>query len=302
LTLIIGSIALDSVESPLGKADDSLGGAATYISIAASYFVTPIQVVAVVGGDFPKEHIELLKNHSVDLEGLQIIKDGKTFRWGAKYHEDLNIRDTLFTDLNVFQSFNPVIPEKYKKTKYICLGNIDPTLQRQVLSQIEKPKLVICDTMNYWIERTNIELLKTLKLVDVLVLNDSEAKQLANEVNLIKAAKIILKMGPSRVIIKKGEHGAMLITEKTIFSAPAYPLENIFDPTGAGDSFAGGLIGWISKTDDISDESLKRAILYGSTMASFCCEKFSVDGLLSLDESKIKSRYKEFVNLSKVIE
>jgi len=302
LTLIVGSVALDSVESPFGKVDDSLGGAATYISIAASYFSKPIQIVAIVGGDFPKEHIELLKSHSIDLEGLQIIEDGKTFRWGGKYHQDLNVRDTLFTDLNVFQTFNPVIPEKYKKTKYVCLGNIDPTLQRQVLGQIEKPKLVICDTMNYWIEGTNAELLKTLKLVDVLVLNDSEAKLLANEANLIKAAKIILKMGPSRVIVKKGEHGAMLITEKTIFSAPAYPLETIFDPTGAGDSFAGGLIGWISKTDDISDDNLKRAILYGSTMASFCCEKFSVSGLLSLDESKIQSRYKEFVNLSKVVE
>jgi sugar/nucleoside kinase (ribokinase family) len=302
LTLIVGSIALDSVESPFGKVDDSLGGAATYISIAASYFSKPVRVVAVVGGDFPKEHIELLKSYSVDTEGLQIIENGKTFRWGGKYHQDLNIRDTLFTNLNVFQSFNPVIPEKYKKTEYVCLGNIDPTLQRQVLSQIEKPKLVICDTMNYWIEGAHAELLKTLKLVDVLVLNDSEAKQLANEANLIRAAKIILKMGPSRVIIKKGEHGAMLITEKTVFSAPAYPLEDIFDPTGAGDSFAGGLIGWISKTDDISDDNLKRAILYGSTMASFCCEKFSVAGLLALDESKIQSRYKEFVNLSKIVE
>jgi len=302
LVLVVGSVALDSVESPSGKVDDSLGGAATYISIAASYFVKPVQMVAIVGGDFPKKHIELLKSHSVDLEGLQIIKDGKTFRWGGKYHQDLNHRDTLFTELNVFQSFNPIIPEKYKKTKYVCLGNIDPTLQKQVLSQIEKPKFVICDTMNYWIERTNVELLETLKLVDILVLNDSEAKQLANEVNLITAAKIILTMGPSKVIVKKGEHGAMLVTEKTIFSAPAYPLENIFDPTGAGDSFAGGLIGWVSKTGDVSDDNLKRAILYGSTMASFCCEKFSVDGLLSLDESKIQFRYKEFVNLSKVIE
>ena len=302
MVLVVGSVALDSVESPSGKVDDSLGGAATYISIAASYFVKPVQMVAIVGGDFPKKHIELLKSHSVDLEGLQIIKDGKTFRWGGKYHQDLNHRDTLFTELNVFQSFNPIIPEKYKKTKYVCLGNIDPTLQKQVLSQIEKPKFVICDTMNYWIERTNVELLETLKLVDILVLNDSEAKQLANEVNLITAAKIILTMGPSKVIVKKGEHGAMLVTEKTIFSAPAYPLENIFDPTGAGDSFAGGLIGWVSKTGDVSDDNLKRAILYGSTMASFCCEKFSVDGLLSLDESKIQFRYKEFVNLSKVIE
>jgi sugar/nucleoside kinase (ribokinase family) len=291
------------VESPFGKVHDSLGGAATYISIAASYFVKPIQMVAVVGGDFPKEHIELLKDRSVDMEGLQIIEDGKTFRWGGKYQQDLNIRDTLFTDLNVFQSFNPIIPEHYKGSQYVCLGNIDPVLQRQVLSQIEKPKLVICDTMNYWIERTHAELLKTLKQVDILLLNDSEAKQLANEVNLIRAAKIILKMmGPSKVIIKKGEHGAMLVTEKTIFSAPAYPLEDIFDPTGAGDSFAGGLIGWLAKTDDISDDNLKRAVLCGSTMASFCCEKFSVAGLLSLNESKIQARYREFINLSKVIE
>ena len=300
MVLVVGSIALDTVETPFGKADNSLGGSATYISMAASYFTAPIKLVGVVGGDFPKEHINLLEEHSVDLEGLQVIEDGKTFRWAGKYHYDLNVRDTLFTHLNVFEKFDPVIPEKYKKTKYVCLGNIDPVLQRKVLQQMEKPKLVLCDTMNFWIEGKNAELLETLKLVDVLVLNDSEARLLSKEPNLIKAANIIISMGPRCAIIKKGEHGALLVTENTIFSAPAYPIENINDPTGAGDTFAGGFIGWIARTDDISDENLKKAVIYGSTMASFCCEKFSIEGLLSLSYLRIQDRFREFISLSKV--
>jgi len=300
LILVVGSLALDTVETPFGKADNSLGGSATFISIAASYFTAPIKLVGVVGGDFPKEHIDLLEEHSVDLEGLQIIEEGKTFRWSGKYHYDLNVRDTLFTHLNVFETFNPIIPEKYKHTKYVCLGNIDPTLQRKVLQQIDKPNLVLCDTMNFWIEGKNAELLETLKLVDVLVLNDSEARLLAKEPNLIKAAKVIISMGPRCVIIKKGEHGALLVTENTIFSAPAYPIENINDPTGAGDTFAGGFIGWIARTDDTSDENLKKAVIYGSTMASFCVEKFSIEGLLSLSYLKIQDRFREFIRLSRV--
>jgi len=300
LILVVGSLALDTVETPFGKADNSLGGSATFISVAASYFTAPIKLVGVVGGDFPKEHINLLEEHSVDLEGLQIIEDGATFRWSGKYHYDLNVRDTLFTHLNVFETFNPVIPEKYKQTKYVILGNIDPVLQRKVLQQIDKPKLVICDTMNFWIEGKRDELVETLKLVDVLVFNDSEARLMANEPNLIKAAKQIIKMGPRCIIIKKGEHGALMVTENTIFSAPAYPLENINDPTGAGDSFAGGFVGWLAKTDDISDENLKKAVIYGSTMASFCVEEFSIQGLLSLSYLKIKDRFREFIRLSKV--
>lgn len=300
MILVVGSLALDTVETPFGKADNSLGGSATFISVAASYFTAPIKLVGVVGGDFPKEHINLLEEHSVDLEGLQIIEDGATFRWSGKYHYDLNVRDTLFTHLNVFETFNPVIPEKYKQTKYVILGNIDPVLQRKVLQQIDKPKLVICDTMNFWIEGKRDELVETLKLVDVLVFNDSEARLMANEPNLIKAAKQIIKMGPRCIIIKKGEHGALMVTENTIFSAPAYPLENINDPTGAGDSFAGGFVGWLAKTDDISDENLKKAVIYGSTMASFCVEEFSIQGLLSLSYLKIKDRFREFIRLSKV--
>jgi len=302
LILVVGSLALDTVETPFGKVENSLGGSATFISIAASYFTAPIKLVGVVGGDFPKEHISLLEEHSVDLEGLQIIEDGKTFRWSGKYHYDLNVRDTIYTHLNVFEKFDPIIPEKYKKTKYVCLGNIDPTLQRKVLQQIEKPKLVLCDTMNFWIEGKNEELKETLKLVDVLVLNDSEARLLAKEPNLIKAAKTIISLGPRCVIIKKGEHGALMVTENTIFSAPAYPIENINDPTGAGDTFAGGFIGWIARTDDTSDENIKKAVIYGSTMASFCVEKFSIEGLLSLSYLKIQDRFREFISLSKIEE
>jgi sugar/nucleoside kinase (ribokinase family) len=302
LILVVGSLALDTVETPFGKVENSLGGSATFISIAASYFTAPIKLVGVVGGDFPKEHISLLEEHSVDLEGLQIIEEGKTFRWAGKYHYDLNVRDTIYTHLNVFEKFDPIIPEKYKRTKYVCLGNIDPTLQRKVLQQIEKPKLVLCDTMNFWIEGKNEELKETLKLVDVLVLNDSEARLLAKEPNLIKAAKTIISLGPRCVIIKKGEHGALMVTENTIFSAPAYPIENINDPTGAGDTFAGGFIGWIARTDDTSDENIKKAVIYGSTMASFCVEKFSIEGLLSLSYLKIQDRFREFISLSKIEE
>lgn len=297
--LVVGSVALDSVETPFGSVKNALGGSATYISAAASYFTAPIRLVGVVGGDFPKTGVEFLESRDVDLEGLEIVKNGKTFHWAGKYHYDLNNRDTLATDLNVFETFDPKIPEKYKRSTYVCLGNIAPALQRRVLEQIEKPRLVVCDTMNFWIERTNAELRETLKLTDVIVLNDSEARLLSKEPNLIKAARAIRAMGPRIVIIKKGEHGALLITERTFFSAPAYPMENIFDPTGAGDSFAGGFIGWIAKTDDFSDENLKRAVIYGSTMASFCVEKFSVDGLRTLSHLQIQDRFRAFRELSR---
>jgi sugar/nucleoside kinase (ribokinase family) len=279
--------------------EDALGGSATYISIAASYFTAPIRVVGVVGGDFPEKHISLLEDHRIDLEGLQIIDEGKTFRWSGKYHYDLNTRDTLDTQLNVFEKFDPIIPNNYKSSKYVCLGNIDPLLQRKVLYQIEKPDLVICDTMNFWIEGKYKELCETLKMVDILILNDSEARLLSKNPNLIKAAKAIIEMGPKCVIIKKGEHGALLVTESSIFSAPAYPLENINDPTGAGDTFAGGFIGWIAKTEDTSDQNLKKAVIYGSTLASFCVEKFGVEGLISLSYLKIRDRFREFIALSK---
>ncbi len=297
--LVVGSVALDSIETPFGSAKNALGGSATYIAAAASYFTAPIRLVGVVGGDFPKSGMEFLESRGIDLDGLEVVKEGKTFHWAGKYHYDLNNRDTLATHLNVFEKFNPKIPEKYKKSRYVCLGNIDPVLQRRVLEQIDKPRLVICDTMNFWIEGKNAELKKTLELIDVIVLNDSEARLLSREPNLIKAARVIRAMGPNIVIIKKGEHGAMLITEQTIFTAPAYPMENIFDPTGAGDTFAGGFVGWLGKTDDFSEENLKRAVIYGSAMASFCVEKFSVEGLADLTYLQVQDRFRAFRELSR---
>jgi len=297
--LIVGSLGLDTVETPFDKVTDALGGSATYISLAASYFSGPIQLVGVVGSDYPQEYLDLLEEHNVDLEGLQIIEGGKTFRWGGKYHYDLNVRDTLFTDLNVFEKFDPVIPDNYKKSKYVCLGNIAPTLQRRVLEQMDSSQFVVCDTMNYWIEGMKDELVKLLKQVNVLIINDSEARLLSNEPNLIKAAKLIRDMGPEFLIIKKGEHGAMLFADDTIFSAPAYPMETIYDPTGAGDSFAGGFIGYLYKTRDLSPENMKRAVIYGSAMASFCVEKFSTKGLEDISYLRVQDRFREFMNLSK---
>ena len=297
--LVVGSLAFDTIETPFGCVENVLGGSATYISTAASYFVTPIRLVGVVGGDFSRDHIDFLESRNVDLEGLQVVKNGKTFRWGGRYHYDLNMRDTLFTELNVFEQFNPIIPESYRKSSYVCLGNIDPTLQRRVLEQIEKPRLVVGDTMNFWISGKKAELKKTLEMLDVLVLNDSEARELTHEPSLIRAAKQIMRMGPRIVIIKKGEHGAVLVTERVIFSAPAYPLENINDPTGAGDTFAGGFMGWIARMDDWSEENLKRAVIYGSTLASFCVERFSLERFKDLTYLEIQDRFRAFRELSR---
>ena len=297
--LVVGSLGLDTVATPFDKVEDALGGSATYISLAASYFGGPVELVGVVGSDFPKQYLRTMEDHNIDLEGLQIVEGGKTFRWSGKYHYDLNVRDTLFTELNVFQNFNPIIPDSFKKAKYICLGNIDPVLQEKVLDQLNEPQFIVCDTMNYWIEGKKNELLKLLPRVNVLIINDSEARLLAHEPNLIRAAKKIRALGPEILIIKKGEHGALLFTEDTVFSAPAYPMETIFDPTGAGDSFAGGFIGYLYKTRDLSPESLKRAVIYGSTMASFCVEKFSTRGLEDLSYLQIQDRYREFMQLSR---
>ena len=296
--LVVGSLGLDTVSTPFDKVEDALGGSATYISLSASYFGGPVELVGVVGNDFPKKYINTLFEHNVDLEGLQIV-EGKTFRWSGKYHYDLNVRDTLLTELNVFEKFDPVIPDKFRKSKYICLGNIDPELQSKVLDQMEDPQFIVCDTMNFWIEGKKDELLKLLPRVDVLIINDSEARLLAHEPNLIRAARKIRELGPEILIIKKGEHGALLFTEDIIFSAPAYPMETIFDPTGAGDSFAGGFTGYLYKTRDLSSESLKRAVIYGSTMASFCVEKFSINGLEELSYLQIQDRYREFLTLSR---
>ena len=297
--LVVGSLAIDSIETPFGSAPKALGGSATYVSLAASYFTNPIRLVGVVGGDFPKEGLRMLEERHVDLEGLEIVKEGKTFHWAGRYHYDLNVRDTLTTQLNVFEKFDPKIPAKYKNSTYVCLGNIDPTLQLRVLDQIENPRVVICDTMNYWITGKNEALLETLKRIGILVLNESEARLLSKEPNLIKAARVIRGMGPQTVIVKKGEHGALLISEGTVFSAPAYPMENIFDPTGAGDAFAGGFVGWLGKTDDLSEENLKRGVIYGSAMASFCVEKFGVEGLRDLTYLQIQDRFRAFRELSR---
>ena len=270
-----------------------------YISIAAGYFSGPVYLVGVVGEDFPKKYITLLENNDIDIEGLQIIEGGKTFRWSGKYHYDLNVRDTLLTELNVFENFNPVIPEKARKAKFVCLGNIDPELQMKVLDQMENPQFVVCDTMNYWIEGKKDTLMELLRRVNVLIINDSEARLLAKEPNLIKAARNIRDMGPEILIIKKGEHGALLFTEEVIFSAPAYPLEMIYDPTGAGDTFAGGFVGYLHKTQDLSAENMKRAVIYGSAMASFCVEQFSTKGFEDLDYLRVQDRYREFLDLSR---
>jgi len=297
--LVVGSLALDSVATPFDKVENALGGSATYISLAASYFSGPLYLVGVVGEDFPQKYISLLENHNIDLEGLQVVKDGKTFRWAGKYHYDLNVRDTLLTELNVFENFDPVVPDKFKKAKFVCLGNIDPSLQLKVLDQMENPQFVVGDTMNYWIEGMKDTLMELLKRVNVLIINDSEARLLAKEPNLIKAWKIIRSMGPEILIIKKGEHGALLFTDEIIFSAPAYPMEMINDPTGAGDTFAGGFIGYLHKTQDLSAENIKRAVIYGSAMASFCVEKFSTQGLENLQYLRVHDRYMEFRNLSR---
>ncbi|MEJ5350159.1 MAG: PfkB family carbohydrate kinase [Melioribacteraceae bacterium] len=296
--LIVGSIGFDDIETPFDKVENALGGSVTYISLAASYFTGPVSIVGVVGEDFDHEHIKMLEDHNIDLEGLQIVKGEKTFRYGCRYHYDLNVRDSLFTHLNVFEHFNPIIPEKKRKYPFIVLGNISPQLQLNVLDQLENPKFVVCDTMNFWIEGAKEDLLKVLKRVDVLIINDSEARLLSREPNLIKAAKIISAMGPKYLIIKKGEHGALLFGEDMIFSAPAYPMENIYDPTGAGDAFAGGFTGYLHKTRDLSFENLKRAVIYGSIMASFCVEKFSTKGLEDLSYLEIQNRFYEFRELS----
>lgn len=297
--LVVGSIALDSVVTPFDKVENALGGSSTYITISASYFSAPIHLIGVVGSDFPEEHIKLFEKHEIDLEGLQIVQGGSTFRWGGKYHYDLNMRDTLFTQLNVFENFNPVIPENLRNSSFVLLGNIDPALQLKVLDQMKNPKFVVCDTMNLWIETKKTDLLKVLGRVDVLVINDSEARLLANEPNLIKSANSIMKLGPKYLIIKKGEHGALLFGNDTIFSAPAYPLQDIFDPTGAGDSFVGGFTGYLHKSRELDFESLKRAVIYGSTMASFCVEKFSTGGIEDLTWLKIHDRFIEFHELSR---
>lgn len=300
--LVVGSVAYDGIETPFGEKERILGGSATYISLTSSYFAEKVNLVGVVGKDFADEDIELFKKRKIDLTGLQIDKSGDTFFWKGRYHYDLNNRDTLETRLNVFETFDPVIPDSYKNAEFIALGNIEPSLQSKVLDQVEKPKFVVMDTMNFWIDGALDALKETLKKIDLLVINDSEARELAGEPNLLKAAEIVRGMGPQALIIKKGEHGALLFTENEIFSAPAYPVIDIFDPTGAGDSFLGGLLGWLSYTDDLSPQNLRRSVIFGSVMASFCVEKFGPERLKDLSEKAIYDRYREFRDLSFVPE
>jgi sugar/nucleoside kinase (ribokinase family) len=292
-------MAYDAIKTPFGQTDKIIGGAATYIAYSASYFHKPINLVSIVGGDFDFQEMENLKSRGADINGVEIKQDGKSFFWSGVYHMDMNSRDTLVTDLNVLLEFNPILPEAYKSSEYVLLGNIDPVLQMKVIDQMpSKPKLVVLDTMNFWMDVAMDKLMAVIKKVDVLTINDSEARQLSGEYSLVKAAKKILGFGPKYLIIKKGENGALLFHENDIFFAPALPLEEVFDPTGAGDTFAGGFIGFLAKTGDISFENMKRAIIYGSAMASFCVEKFGTERLKELDMEEIHDRVEEFVSLS----
>ena len=293
--LVVGSVALDTIKTPQGKGKDILGGSATYFSISASFF-SPVNLVAVVGSDFPPKYLGLFKKRGIDLEGLAIEK-GKTFRWEGEYGWDFGDPKTLSTCLNVFSKFNPRIPQEYKTSRYLFLANIDPQIQERVLRQL-RPKLVICDTMNYWIENKCNYLLKLLKKVDIFLLNESEARQLTDQNSIVKAAKRLLKLGPMIVIIKKGEHGSVLFSDKYIFSIPAFLLESIVDPTGAGDTFAGGLVGYLVHCNKFSQLALKRAVVYGSVMSSFAVEDFSVKRLLSINIGDIEKRVKQFQRLS----
>jgi sugar/nucleoside kinase (ribokinase family) len=290
--LVVGSVAFDSVETPFGKVEEVLGGSATYFSTSASFF-TDVRLVAVVGDDFPSEHLDFLRSRNIDLAGLQ-ISPGSTFRWQGRYGFDLNEAQTLDTRLNVFESFSPDLPAGYEEAEYVFLANIDPELQLDVLKKVSRPRLIACDTMNFWISGKREALLRTLRNVDIFLLNEGEARQIAEEPNLIKAARSILAMGPRTVVIKRGEYGVLMVTEHAIFSAPAYPLESVFDPTGAGDTFAGGFMGYLSATRDESDAAVRKAIVFGSIMASFTVEDFSLERLRSLTYSEIEDRYRRF--------
>ena len=299
--LVIGTVAFDEVETPFGKTGKILGGAGTYIGLAASHLTNNIRIVSVVGGDFPQSHLDLMKNHGIDTSGIKIIPEGKTFFWAGKYHENMNIRDTLVTELNVLADFDPVVPEEFKNSEYLMLGNLTPAIQKRVIEQMDpKPKLICMDTMNFWMDIALDDLLEVITMIDVLTINDEEARQLSGEYSLVKAARKILTMGPRYLIVKKGEHGALLFFEDQMFFAPAMPLEEVFDPTGAGDTFAGGFMGYLAKTGDVGFENMKRAIIYGSAMASFTVEKFGTDKLLELDEQKIQDRLDDFMQLMAV--
>lgn len=300
--VIIGTVAFDAIETPFGKTDKIVGGAATYASLAASYFYDKVKIVGVVGDDFHKEDIEDFAKHGVDVEGLQVKEGEKSFFWAGKYHNDMNSRDTLATELNVLADFDPIIPESYQTCEYLLLGNLTPQIQKTTIERLRnRPKLIVLDTMNFWMDVALEDLKETLKLVDVLTINDAEARQLSGEYSLVKAAKKIIAMGPRYLIIKKGEHGALLFDSERVFSAPALPLAEVFDPTGAGDTFAGGFIGYLAKVGTINFNNMKNAVIYGSALASFCVEKFGTEKIKNLTQPEVESRIKEFVTLSSFV-
>lgn len=297
--LIVGTLAFDAIETPFGKTDKILGGAATYIGLSASYFGLDAGIISVVGGDFPEEYLQMLRDRDIDLSGVEIIKEGKTFFWSGKYDYNLNTRDTLVTDLNVLADFKPVVPENYQDSDFLMLGNLHPAVQMSVINQIPKrPKLVVLDTMNFWMDNTMDELIEVIAKTDVITINDEEARQLSGEYSLVKAAKKIHAMGPQYIVIKKGENGALLFNNGEVFFAPALPLEEIFDPTGAGDTFAGGFTGYLASTHDVSFENMKRAVIYGSNFASFCVERFGTERMLNLGQDEIQTRLKQFKQLT----
>jgi sugar/nucleoside kinase (ribokinase family) len=297
--LTVGSVAFDAIETPFGKTDKIVGGAGTFISLASSFFVQDQGIVSVVGDDFPSETLTYLNSKGIDTKGIQIKEGEKTFFWSGKYHNDMNSRDTLITELNVLGTFDPIIPAEYTNVEYLMLGNLSPDVQRKVIERLpNRPKLIAMDTMNFWMDIAMDELKKTMALVDVLIINDEEARQLSKEYSLVKASKVIREMGPKILIIKKGEHGALLFHGENIFFAPALPLEDVFDPTGAGDTFAGGFMGYIAATDDYSFENMKRAIISGSALASFCVEKFGTERLTQITTNDLNQRLEQFVSLA----
>lgn len=296
--IVVGTMAFDDIETPFGKSDKIIGGSATYVAYAASNFIQPVQQVSIVGNDFPEEELKTLQARGVEIDGVEIVKDKKSFFWSGRYHMDMNTRDTLVTDLNVLADFDPQIPESYQGAEFLMLGNLMPKLQKQVIEQLTvRPKLIVLDTMNFWMDTAMEDLKEVLTMVDVLLVNDSEVRQLANEISIVKAARKVLQMGPKYLIVKKGEHGALLFNENSVFFAPALPLEDVFDPTGAGDTFAGGFIGHLAKTKDVSFENMKTAIIVGSAMASFCVEKFGAQRLKEISKDDIDARLDEFVQL-----
>ena len=291
--LVVGTVTLDTVETPQKRVEDVLGGSGTYAAVAASFFGNLVRLIGVVGADFPQTYTDFLQTQGICLEGLKRVADGKTFRWGGRYAEDFNVRDTLFTELNVIADFHPTLPDTYKETPYLFLANDPPQLQLSIIEQVSKPKLIVCDTMDFWIHEEREALEKTIERVDILILNDSEAKLLTGESNLLNAARAILRKGPQRVIIKKGEHGAISITKSSFFSAPAYPLTQVTDPTGAGDSFAGGFMGYLASVGDVSEGSIRKAMMYGTVVASFNIEDFSINRQKSVQFDEIEERYRE---------